>query len=126
MQEIKFRAIIKEKNVIEYFTLQDLLTNNLFTMREFVKPWLRAGNLPDRFTGFKDKNAKEIYEDDIVKYKGVRLDDGYLDKSIKGVAKVYYTGSGFYVDDNHLDACDEIEIISNIHENPELLSETSK
>jgi len=64
--QLKFRAVIKEHNVVEHFTMQNLVTNDFFTMREIVKPWLAKGNLPDRYTGFKDKDGRCIFEGDYI------------------------------------------------------------
>lgn len=74
-----------------------------------------------QFTGLADKNGKEIYEGDIVKYSlpGEKKEDG----EIEYIERVEYSGSCFCIDETiPLDAFNEIvEIIGNIFENPELL-----
>lgn len=74
-----------------------------------------------QYTGLKDKNGVEIYENDVIDYY-------YKDQAIRGVVQFgkvswcifYKTPKGF---DrlNRLNPKAEIEVIGNIYENPELL-----
>ena len=74
-----------------------------------------------QYTELKDENGKEIYEGDILNWKGMCLAD-YLwqkDDLIKVVddIEVCYGGGQEWL----LSNTDECRIIGNIHENPELL-----
>jgi len=78
VDEHRFRAYIKGESL--HFTLQSLADPTpLFSVREIVKPWLFAGNRPDRWTGRRDKANHEIYAGDIVQFGDVLfqvIDDG--------------------------------------------------
>ena len=77
-----------------------------------------------QFTGLTDKNGKEIYEGDIVKQiTGDAEDETYISEGI-----IEYLGCGFslkikdktYVSIRNFG--DNLEVIGNIYENPDLLS----
>jgi len=131
-KEIKFRAIIPEKNATIYFTLQDL-TSDKFSNREILWPWLNAGNKPDEFTGLQDMNEKDIYERDIIedfrsnpaipsgKYEMIWNDCRYELRNIKTSEINNPVTVGFYVKNEH-QKMNRWQIIGNIYENPELLN----
>jgi len=117
MRDIKFRAWDVKRE--HYF---DILWFD-FENKEDGLPWVHSGSkfitdvILEQFTGLHDKNGKEVYEGDIVRFKCWGHE--YIDK-------VEYHKWGYYPiapskPEVSLSADGEIEIIGNIHENNELL-----
>lgn len=78
-----------------------------------------------QFTGLHDKNGKEIYEGDIVRMRlVVGIDENEEDVIEETVDQVEYTDEFcFYpLCDFFMNEGDTIEVIGNIYENPELLT----
>ncbi len=122
-QEIKFRVL--EDYGWKFFTLPDDLEDwegnvSLFYSKE---------NTLCQFTGLKDREEKEIYNKDIVKY--------YDSSKVWLTSYIYNTGCCFAVktSENPIQLCEfqkdyeydncpipELEVIGNIYENKELLN----
>ena len=127
MREIKFRAWVKDRKAIFEVVLINYVTKKVTYLLERVGHLLniRHDKFNDvelmQYTGLKDKNGKEIYEGDIF-YTGSKkilyivewIDCGLKGRQIKNKS---WVGLDYWKDD--------IEVIGNIYENPELLKENN-
>lgn len=77
-----------------------------------------------QFTGLKDKNGKEIYEGDLLYCK--KTSEMFPDED-RWISDVRYSEASFtYRGDDPLEeneCLEEMEVIGNIYENPELLTD---
>lgn len=85
-------------------------------------PHLKFGS-DEQCTGLKDKNGKHIYEGDIFKATVINSfpDDKCLNKTIIAQVSYFSKECAFAFSSYQPINLFEIEVIGNIHENPELL-----
>ena len=128
MREIKFRAWDKEdEEYISWYQLthtrynQDYLREHGDPEGPFLSMMTDKYIQLEQFTGLRDKNGKEIYEGDIYKceYEDgpqiVEYYEGYEGDSHPVQGFIFCS---FFREDNVIS---DIEVIGNIHENPELI-----
>lgn len=111
MREIKFRAWDKKKKemitkmYIKRINIYEETLNNLFEDKDVVFM---------QYTGLKDINGKEIYEGDIIKNPHGKSVIEYIYSSFHPLDESDGYNSGY--------KSEEVEVIGNIYENPELLT----
>lgn len=118
MREIKFRA----KGVDGewwYGSLSPSKTLRHINLATFFTNLHTGVLLPEtlsQYTSLKDKNGKEIYENDIIQFK-------YANYKKLRRAEIKWGTGGFWVVGwfRKIQDYDEFEVIGNIYENPRLL-----
>lgn len=148
MRVFKFRAW--DKFNAQYWNSEEY--NNLGEFFKKIQHFIDGGNdlIIEQFTGLIDKNGKEVYEGDIIKWKETRFHtQEQLEKDIPMpkffISPVLFTEGSFVVNSTDIlpenpeeyntflacffnDCMDfkfdfKAEVIGNIYENPELLNQ---
>lgn len=126
----KFRAW--DKKTKKYFHVSELWNSGTnpecFNFDGWTDNYGNKGRLKDivieQFTGMKDANGKKIYEGDIVKssYKYAQPE---ISQVIMEYGNSYILGEDLATGNEMLvsDHINEIEVIGNVHTNPELLED---
>lgn len=114
MRRIKFRAFEVKTKMMHQNVL--LLPNNRKSSLNELLEGIGKKAILMQFTGLKDKNGKDVYESDILQVRSYRVAVVWF---AEGACFRYSTSDGNL---NSPLNYDDIEVIGNCWENPELLT----
>lgn len=125
MHDIKFRIwdgaknewlASSDKDALPYYGFA--LVGEVMTVQSPPVWALDEGNVVEQYVGLKDKNDKEIYEGDIVEIAGVEI-NGQKNRDVVWLKHGVYEPVAYFEES-------ALEVIGNVHENPELIKQGGK
>lgn len=123
MREILFRGKDTNNNWVEGDFLQYLGCGKVHIAQNYKGAGGREV-IPEtvgQYTGFTDKNGKKIFEGDILKFPSGNCYPVWWDADYKAFGSCYYRDFDYLYQYRTI----KIEVIGNIHDNPELLEGAS-
>lgn len=115
MREIKFRAWGRENEEMVFSGDRPSFSFWKWVDYDSETPLMQ-------YTGLKDKNGKEIYQGDILKWTSWSLDSG---RKANKISEVIWNAGAWRLSGNEtwvLAIYTNIEVIGNIYENPDLIN----
>mgnify|MGYP000893586422 CR=1 FL=1 len=120
MREYKFRGkrIDNGEWVYGYVYKDALIGCNILQTKPCLAAIMVDPSTAGQYTGLKDKNGKEIYEGDVVRLFGGEYCQGYYEHDQTIVVKSAY-------DIVAMEESENVQLLGNVWDNPELLKEGS-
>lgn len=123
MRELKFRAWWKDTKRFLDGDEWYMTCSGAKYLHYSIHPYSDDDFIIEQYTGLKDENGKEIYENDIVEYTTCYY--GNEKRHRKVVEWKEWDSDDFGEPHNigYRDLSEYMEVVGNIHENPDLLEE---
>lgn len=128
MKELKFRVWLHDRGYMETAHFDDgkwVSTDGIFSLE------VGENDFIEQYTGLKDKNGREIYEGDIIQEEidfNSKMTDGVFKYVVEWDSDTLcygLRGNRNSIHDELWEVNASVEIVGNIHENPDLLGDTN-